>query len=268
MRRLGLFFVGLWVASGAVGQTGATEVRADFKPFYDAYRLEGTFALYDLHKDHTVLYHPEWYTEAHTPASTFKICNSLIGLETGVIPDQHYLMKWDGVKRRVDSWNKDHDLSSAFKNSAVWYYQELARRVGEKRMKEWLDKAKYGNADTSGGIDQFWLDGGLRISPAQQIDFLKRLHENTLPFSARNMAIVKEIMVVKQNAVCTVRAKTGWGFEGKKMIGWYVGYVETGDNVYIFANRVEGPEENHSDFGKARIEITYHILDTLGIKTE
>lgn len=267
MRTLFLL-VGCGMGLGLYAQTGTVEVRSDFKKFYDACRLEGTFALYDSHKNHTVLYKPEWFTEAHVPASTFKICNSLIGLETGVIPDAHFVIRWDGVKRRVDSWNRDHDLASAFKNSAYWYYQELARRVGGKRMKEWLDKVGYGNADTTGGIDRFWLEGNLRISPAGQLDFLKRLQANRLPFSQRSIDIVKEIMVVKQNPVCTVRAKTGWGFEGKKMIGWYVGYVEKGKDVYVFVNRVESEDEDHQDFGTARVAITYQILDELGIRTE
>lgn len=149
--------------------------------------------LYDPQTDKYVFYNPNQFEQTFSPASTYKICNSLIGLETGVIKDENFVIPWDSVTRQNPNWNSDHDLKTAFKNSTVWYYQELARRVGRQQMKYWLDKANYGNADTSGGIDKFWLTGGLRISPKQQIDFLKRLHDNKLPFSQRSVDIVKKL---------------------------------------------------------------------------
>ena len=165
--------------------------------------------------------------------------------------------------RWLPAWNQDQDLKSAFKNSTVWYYQELARRVGGERMKYWLDKANYGNADTSGGIDKYWLTGGLRITPEQQIDFLRRLHDNKLPFSQRSMDIVKDIMIAKDTLDYVVRAKTGWGEQDDTNIGWYVGYVETTDNVYYFANCIQTADSEKKDFVRARTEIVYQILNEL-----
>ncbi|MEO6301799.1 MAG: class D beta-lactamase, partial [Bacteroidia bacterium] len=223
-------------------------------------KIEGSFALYDSKNDTYILYNQIEFKKEYSPASTFKICNSLIGLETGVIKDENFVIKWDGVKRDNEKWNKDHDLKNAFKNSTVWYYRELARRVGGKQMKYWLDKAKYGNCDTSGGLDKFWLKGGLRITSEQQLDFLKRLHDNKLPFSKRNMNIVKNIMIAKDTLGYVLRAKTGWNDTEPKSDGWYVGYLETKDNVYYFANCI-----HTADFKKAaaRIEITYKILEEL-----
>jgi len=241
------------------------ETREDFKQFYDQYDVMGSFVLYDLNNDKYIFYNQFQFKQEFTPASTFKICNSLIGLETGVIKDENYIIKWDSIQRRIPAWNQDQDLKSAFKNSTVWYYQELARRVGGERMKYWLDKANYGNADTSDGIDKFWLTGGLRITPEQQIDFLRRLHDNKLPFSQRSMDIVKNIMIVKDTLNYVVRAKTGWGFQNDVNIGWYVGYVEIKDNVYFFANCIQSSNEDNSDFAKARIEIVYKILAALNI---
>ena len=198
------------------------EIRDDLKKFYDQYKVYGSFVLCDQSNDKYIFYNQSQFKQPFTPASTFKICNSLIGLETGVIKDENFIIPWDSVTRRVPAWNQDQDLKTAFKNSTVWYYQELARRVGGEKMKYWLDKANYGNADTSGGIDKFWLTGGLRITPEQQIDFLKRLHDNTLPFSQRSMDIVKSIMTAKDTLGYVVRAKTGWGEQDNKEIGWYV----------------------------------------------
>jgi len=203
-----------------------TESRDDFKKFYDQYKVDGSFVLYEQSNDKYIFYNQSQFRQPFTPASTFKICNSLIGLETGVIKDENFIIPWDSITRRIPAWNQDQDLKTAFKNSTVWYYQELARRVGGEKMKYWLDKANYGNADTSGGIDKFWLTGGLRITPEQQIDFLRRLHDNNLPFSQRSIDIVKNIMVARDTLDYIVRAKTGWGEQDETNIGWYVGYIE------------------------------------------
>jgi beta-lactamase class D len=246
----------------------ATEIRDDFKKYYDQFHVEGYFVLYDQQNNKYILYNQEQAKQTFTPASTFKICNSLIGLETGVIKDESFVIPWDSVTRQNPNWNTDHDLKTAFKNSTVWYYQELARRVGGQQMKYWLDKANYGNADTSGGIDRFWLTGGLRISVEQQIDFLKRLHDNKLPFSQRSLAIVKNIMIAKDTLNYVVRAKTGWGAQGNKDIGWYVGYIETKDNVYYFANCIQSSDLTNKDFANSRIDITYLILEELKLTRE
>lgn len=238
-------------------------IRDDFKKYYDQYELNGSFVLYDQAKNQYTFYNPKKFEVAYTPASTFKICSSLIGVETGIIPDENFVIPWDSVVRHNAPWNKDHDLKTAYKNSTVWYYQELARRVGKERMQYWLDTCQYGNGDISGGIDQFWLNGSLRITPKQQIDFLKRLHNNQLPFSKRTVEIVKKIMVAKDTLGCVLRAKTGWAGNDTRDFGWYVGYLETKDNVYFFANCVETNDLKNQNFGKARSEIVYDILDEL-----
>lgn len=253
----------------ACKQKQATEIRSDFKKYYDQFNVEGSFVLYDPQADKYIFYNKDQFEQEFSPASTYKICNSLIGLETGVIKDENFVIPWDSITRQNPDWNSDHDLKAAFKNSTVWYYQELARRVGGQQMKYWLDKASYGNADTSGGIDKFWLTGGLRISPQQQIDFVKRLHDNQLPFSQRSMDIVKNIMITNVASDYIVRAKTGWGGNGSKDIGWYVGYIETKGNVYYFVNCVQMDTQKLNDiqsaisFDNSRIEIVYKIIDEL-----
>jgi len=239
----------------------ATEIRTDFKKYYDQFQVKGSFVLYDQRNDKYIFYNQEQTRQAYTPASTFKIFNSLIGLETGVIKDEHFIIPWDSVIRKNPKWNSDHDLETAIKNSTVWYYQELARRVGGKQMKYWLDATKYGNADTSGGIDRFWLSGGLRITPQQQIDFLVRFHDNKLPFSQRSMDIVKKIMIVDDTLNYVIRGKSGWGEQpDSEDIGWFVGYLETSDNTYYFANCIQTKDFNKA---AARKDIVYLILDDL-----
>lgn len=239
-------------------------IRNDFKKYFDQNEAEGSFVLYDQKKDQYTFYNQEQFTQTFIPASTFKICNSLIGLETGVIKDENFVIPWDSIKRRP-VWDSDTDLKTAYKNSTVWYYQELARRVGGKQMKYWLDKAKYGNGDTTGGIDHFWLTGGLRVSPQQQIDFLRRLHDNKLPFSQRSVDIVKKIMIQYDTLDYVIRAKTGWGDMPDRYIGWYVGYVKRGDNVYYFATCMQTKGRDDRYIAAARKAITFEILNDLGI---
>jgi beta-lactamase class D len=249
----------------AAAQQSTVEVRDDFKRLFAQYHVQGSFTLYDLKSNKWILCNQEQWKKPFIPASTFKICNSLIGLETGVIANEHFVIKWDGVVRSRSEWNKDHDLKTAFKNSTVWYYQELARRVGGVQMKKWLDLAGYGNADTSGGIDMFWLSGGLRITPEQQVLFLKQLYEDKLPFSKRTMNIVKQIMVAKDTVTYTLRAKTGWGNQENKDIGWYVGYVRTKSNAYFFASCIQCTDTKNPDFSRARTEIPLTILKELSL---
>ena len=238
-------------------------VRNDFEELFNQNEVTGSFVMYDENNDLFTFVNQDQFKTEFTPASTFKICNSLIGLETGVIRDQDFVIPWDKVERNLPVWNKDHDLKSAFKNSTVWYYQELARRVGGDKMKFWLNKCNYGNADTTGGIDRFWLTGGLRITPEKQLDFLGKLKNNQLPFSQRSMDITKEIMISKDTLNYVLRTKTGWGEDENQMVGWYVGYMEKENNTYYFATCIQSTNFEDSGFAKKRIDITNKILSEL-----
>lgn len=146
------------------------------------------------------------------------------------------------------------------------YYQELARRVGEPAMRQWIKKAKYGNHNINGGIDQFWLNGQLRISPAEQLDFLVRLYQNKLPFSQRSMDLVKQIMVMERGNGYVIRGKTGWASDWGEPydVGWFVGYVEKGDQVWFFATCIQD-EAPDAAFAPSRVQITKRLLIERGI---
>jgi beta-lactamase class D len=227
----------------------------------------GSFLLYDLKADKYYKFNEARCDSGFLPASTFKIVNSLIGLETGVLSGKDHVYKWDGQKRWLDSWNQDHTLQSAIANSVVWYYQRLAREIGPERMKENLSKLDYGNDDISAGIDLFWLEGNYKVTSYEQIGLLKGLYADKLPFSKRNMKIVREIMVNDSTDAYVLRAKTGFAVRGKgqPLTGWYVGYVERGDNVYFFSLNLTGRDEDIDALFPARIDITRAILKQNGI---
>lgn len=241
----------------------APEVELDLEKYFNG--STGTFVLYDLNKNQYSRYNPDRCADRFIPASTFKILNSLIGLETGVIPDENYVIQWDGTSYSIPSWNQDHTLKTAIQNSVVWYYQELARRVGKEKMQFYVDAASYGNKDISGQIDSFWLEGGLRISADEQVEFLKRLYQNELPFSARSMAIVKEILVLEKTDSYQLNGKTGSGQRIAPHIGWFVGYLETNGNVYFFATNFDSLERDGLTSGSIAKEISRSILQGLGL---
>ena len=202
--------------------------------------------------------------EAMLPASTFKIANSLIALETGVVADPDKdVFKWDGVKRSIEPWNRDHTMRSAFAASAVPVYQDIARRIGAERIQKYLDLFEYGNRDIGGGIDQFWLTGKLRIDPMQQVDLVDRLRRGVLPASKRNQDLVRDIMPVTKVGDSVIRAKSGLlGAEvGRPSLGWMVGWAEKGSAQTVFALNMDCLEPRHIP---ARMTLTQQCLADIG----
>jgi beta-lactamase class D len=230
--------------------------------FYKPYNVEGCFILYDLNAGKYYVYNEKRTKEEFLPASTFKVLNSLIGLETGAVKDENEVFKWDSIDRGYDAWNCSQDMRSAMKVSAVWFYQELARRIGEKQMQHFIDSIGYGNRNIGDKIDEFWLSGKLRIKPVEQVEFLKRLYLDDLPFSRRSLNIVKDIMITEKTDDYVLHSKTGWAARADKQYGWWIGYIEKDNNVYFFVNNMD---INKSGDEKGRIEISKKILQHMGI---
>jgi beta-lactamase class D len=232
--------------------------------------VEGAFVLHDPQTGRTVRHNPERSRTRFLPASTFKIPHSLIALETGVAPGPEFTLAWDStrVPRQAwwpAAWSRSNDLHSAFQNSVVWYYQELARRIGPERMQAHLVRFQYGNQNIGGGIDQFWLQGGLRISPDEQIDFLRRFYTGQLGVSQRSTEIVKKIMVLEETPEYRLSGKTGTApIGGGTEIAWLVGYVERQGRVYYYALNLQGRGEEVWDRAR-RVAVTKEILRELGV---
>ena len=239
--------------------------KEEWGDFYRDRGVEGTFVLFNMNKKEYFVYNTDRANQSFLPASTFKIMNSLVALETGAIKDEKEMIEWDGTDRGWENWNRDQNMLYAFRNSTVWFYQEMARRIGEEKMQYWINACDYGNKNISGGIDLFWLQGEIRISAMEQIEFLQKLYENDLPFNIRNQLLVKEIMLADSSASYRLYAKTGWAARVSPQIGWYVGFVETASDVWLFAHNMTIEENQQTAF---RNEITYEILKAQGIITE
>jgi len=261
----------LAVACGGVLACSAAPPQPDLAPLFGDVR--GTFVLLNLRTGERVVHDAERARTGFIPASTFKIPNTLIALETGVASGPDFALAWDSVAAPrqewwPSSWAKDHTLRTALRASVVWFYQELARRIGEERMREYVERFGYGNRDISGGIDQFWLTGGLRISAEEQVDFLRRFLRGELGVSETSASLVKELLVLEETPAYRLSGKTGWAGLGEADapdIGWLVGWLERGEDVYVYALNIdiEKPEDV-----AARVRIAKAILTELGLLGE
>src|SRR5690606_37392427 len=118
----------------------------------DATGFNGAMLIYDSRQNRYQAGHAERIDRQLVPASTFKIFNSLVALETGVVAGAETVIRWDGIVRERTELNRDLDFRTAFRISALPHYQELARRIGLDRMQQFIDTVGYGNRDLSGGI--------------------------------------------------------------------------------------------------------------------
>jgi bla regulator protein BlaR1 len=248
----------------AISGFGTTTTNLDLSEFFRGH--EGCFVLYATQADSYIQYNSNACRERFSPCSTFKIANSMIALDTGVSTGPEFTLKWSGTTYPSASWNRDQNMRSAFSNSVVWYYQEIASRIGPARMSNYVHQLNYGNCNTSGGITNFWLQSTLQISAEEQVAFLRRLWENKLPVSKDAQRITRELMKLSIGADGrTLYGKTGTGGDARANIarlGWFVGCVEDGDRKLFFATRITGAPDAS---GRLARQITEAILAKLKV---
>jgi beta-lactamase class D len=190
-----------------------------------------------------------------SPASTFKIPHALVALELGAVMPTS-VEQWDG-RRYADQplWNRDHTVLSAMKPSVLWFFQRIAPRVGAERMQPWLQKLHYGNADVSGDITRYWVNGTLRVSPDEQVDFLRRFYARELPVRPEFMQLIEESLAQAPGTVENARgvhkltaqwpagvalnSKTGaTTLASGESVSWLVGALSAGGRRHVFASVV------------------------------
>jgi beta-lactamase class D len=230
--------------------------------------LNGTFVLLNGTTGEYLRHNPARAAERFAPCSTFKIPHTAMLLESGTAPDPGFTLNYDAALKQPENWAQDFDLRGAFKASALWYYQAMARRLGMPAERRFVERVRYGNANTSGGLDKpgapFWVDGSLKISANEQVDFLRRFYEGRLGLSDRTTRLTKDIMIAQETPAWRLSAKTGaCQPSGSDTSNWYVGYVEQGKTTYYFALQIGA-----GDYGRAyseRVPISRAILTELGI---
>lgn len=192
----------------------------------------------------------------YAPCSTFKIWNTLIGVECQIIrsaADSFY--RWDSISRAIPAWNRNLILKEAFQVSCVPAFQQLARKIGTAQMKKWITLVDYGDKDISSGIDDFWLprEGkkSIKISPLEQAQLLRKLVNGELAFNQQSQNILKEIMAVDSTSNGIYYGKTGSGANldstKEQSLGWFVGYVRSNGQCFSFACLIKGENVSGKD---------------------
>ncbi len=201
--------------------------KKDWQRFFTEEGIDSaTFEVFDNTHDQVYILNIPRASKPYSPASTFKIFNSLVGLETNVAPDINFIINWDGVKRSRESWNKNMDMKEAFEVSCVPYFQELARKIGKDTLQHYLDSCKYGNKKIGDKVDEFWLNDSLKISPDEQLGFVKKMYFDKLPFSMRAQRLVRSMMLHEANENYKLYYKTGTSQSNKCFTAWLLGYIE------------------------------------------
>jgi len=271
MKRIAVF----WILLMSLTMTCQTKNSQDkeilvpeFNKILDSLKVKGAVLIYDFTNKTYYSNDFSWAKTGIIPASTFKIPNSIIALETGVIKNDSDVFRWNGEKRWNKKWEQDLTFKEAFQVSCVPCYQEVARKIGVERMKAYLNKLNYKEmVFDNTTIDNFWLDGESKISQTQQIQFLKRFYFSELPISKRTETIVKNIMLIEKTYEYTLSGKTGLSVKNGLDNGWFVGYFEVKNKLYFFATNVEPAEKksNRDKFLPARINATKEAFRNLKI---
>ncbi|TPK67394.1 MULTISPECIES: class D beta-lactamase [unclassified Mesorhizobium] len=185
-----------------------------------------------------------------SPASTFKVPLSLIGYDAGILSDEH-TPSW-GYKPEFKAVKRDHktvDPTIWERDSVLWYSRQITRRLGPESFAGYVSKFAYGNADVSGdpgkndGLTHSWVNSSLKITPVEQIDFLRKLLAGKMPVSAKAHDMTKAILPSFKAGDWTVQGKTGStrvgeGGKDRRSLGWFVGWAQKNGRQIVFARLV------------------------------
>lgn len=223
----------------------------------------GSFVLYDLKNDTWNIHDIKGATKRVSPNSTYKIYNALLGLEAGVITADNSLLKWSGQKYPFEAWNDNHTLDSAMNYSVNWYFQEIDKKLGINIVSEYIKEIGYGNKQINNNLSGYWLESSLKISPVEQVELLTKLYNNDFNFSLKNINVVKNSILISSSDTRKIYGKTGTGrIDGHDVNGWFIGFVETADNTFVFATNISAENEAA---GSNAAAITMSILSELDI---
>ncbi len=280
-----LFACSLFVAacSSTIPQSSSKRADGSSLVFRSLPRSEPTFvegfvARMDGDVQATCLGDRHVCTARVSPASTFKVPHALIALDAKVVSGPNHLMSWDGVVRPVKAWNQSHTLATAIAASVVWYFRRLALLIGRSTMVAGLHILNVGNQRIGKALDLFWLDGSLRISPLEQVEFWHRLVSGKHGLSQRAGEQTLSMVVLGRDKDTVFVGKTGW-FRMPEVtnVGWLVGCLIDAKNDtkgisrtnhrprICFASVVYADEPfDHAAFRRRRFELARVGLHELG----
>ena len=221
---------------------------------------DGCAVVYHLNTGLYTVYNKPEVTRRVPPCSTYKIYSALNALELGIITPEENTLFWDGTLYGFDAWNQDHTLNSAMRVSVNWYFEALDQAAGMAQTEAFFREIGYGDGNLRNDPDSYWNGSGVRISALEQVELLAKLYRNDFGFADRNIAAVKSAMALDTDGLY---GKTGTGrLDGKNIAGWFIGFAEKSDNVYVFAVYISS--KNGADGGMA-YQAAIRILENLSI---
>lgn len=232
-------------------------IRNDWDDYFQG--KQGCMVVYEPSTGITQLNNQERSEKEFSPASTFKIFNAMAGLEEQAVFTVDETIAWDGTDKGWEKWNKDQTMQTAMEYSCVWFFQTIADRVGEPAMQKHLTENNYGNMLMGPLLNSFWLDGELKISAMDQVDFLDRWRKRELTFSPAVQDKVYNILTEDDFGSFTMKSKTGWSIRTDGDIGWLVGFAEKEGKSCVFAMNLDLREDED---GNLRKDIASAILKT------
>lgn len=260
---LGMPIGGLACLASGPGSLAADMVeRSDLQAAFDEQGVAGTFVLHHVGENRVQMVNGQRASRRFVPASTFKITNSLIALETGVVKDEDEIIPFGGQPQQVKQWARDMSMREAIAMSNVPVYQEIARRVGVERYQYWLNRLDYGNCQVGEAVDRFWLDGPLAISAVEQARFVGCLSQGSLPVSERSQRIVRSILKLEETNGRTLHGKTGWATSSSPKVGWWTGWVDDRGKLTAFSLNIDMPTIEDAP---KRLAVAKAILARLGV---
>jgi len=190
--------------------------------------------------------------ERVTPCSTFKIALSLMGFDSGILQsesDPVWLFQ-EGYDDFLESWKSPQTPKSWMKTSCVWFSRVLAASLGIEKFEHYLAALNYGNQDASGGLTNAWLSSSLKISTREQAAFIQKILQEAHPISRYSIHMTRQISFIEElSNGWKLFGKTGWSGstnkpDGENELGWFIGWVEKGDDFLPFAYHIRANKIN------------------------
>jgi beta-lactamase class D len=235
-----------------------TKIDNSLKKYFDSSRVAGCFSFFDNQKGNVTVYNMKLDTERLPAGTSFKILNSLIGIQTGKISNENTVLNSDS------SQNKKLTFKEAFHDSSPQFFQALAREIGKNTMKYWIDSLHYGNQDISGPVDSLGLNPYLKISPDEQLGLVSKIYFEQLPLQKYAQQMVQDQMLQEDNTLYELSYATGTGTDEKgNSFGWISGWIVENRHVYFFVTYITSPGKK-MDMQAIAIHISKSILKAKG----
>ena len=232
----------------------------DLKSFFDDKKVDGCFTMLDNATGEITVYNMGLDTMRFLPAETFDVLNGMIALHTGVLTDEK--MSLSILNLDSNNTSKNSNITEAFKSNSLPFFQQVAKNIGHDTLQNWVDSVSYGNKKLGEQVDQSWINNTIKISPDEQLGFMKRLYFEQLPFRKSVQTSMKDLMVVNDNTDYKLSYKTGAGKNEKnENIGWMIGWIEENRHVYFFVTLLQSTTE---ELNKNSVNITNSILSHYG----